>query len=117
MNPEKKDLYTAKKETVIDFQTNSIKESWDKLRDDADPTNWMLTTIDGTTKVVHLAGSGDTCLSGLQRVVVDDDIFFGGIRVNINPHRIKFYHVRKHSISYPRIALLPTHLLTLPNYT
>ena len=94
MNPEKKELYTAQRSTaVLDLDTNLIKESWNKLRDDADPTNWMLTTIDGTTKVVHLAGSGDTCLPGLQRVVVDDDIFFGGVRVNINPHRSKFYHV------------------------
>ena len=111
MNPEKKSLYTAPRSTVIDLHTNSIVESWQKLRDDADTTNWMLTTIDGTTKVVHLAGCGDTCLSGLQGVVQDDDIFFGGVRVNINPHRSKFYHVRESYDCrhiYPRI----THLLT-----
>ena len=115
MNPEKKALYTAPRSTVIDLHTNSIVECWQKLRDDADTTNWMLTTIDGTTKIVHLAGCGDTCLSGLQGVVQDDDIYFGGVRVNINPHRSKFYHVRESydCHSYSRVALLLTHLTML----
>ena len=93
MNPEKAELYTAKRTTLIDLETNLIPAAWTRFRDDADPSNWILVTIDGNTKVVHLAGSGGgDGLSGILRTVTDDDIFFGGVRVSVD-NRMKFYHL------------------------
>ena len=93
MNPEKAELYTAKRATLIDLETHGIVAAWTRFRNDADPTNWVLVTIDGNTKVVHLAGSGGTSgLTGILGTVTDDDIFFGGVRVMVD-NRMKFFHL------------------------
>jgi len=96
MNPEKKELYGAKRQTLIDLETNNIAAAWGKLRDDTDPTNWVLTVIDGNTKVVRTLGSGGGAdgLQSMQNAVTDDDICFGGLRVTLAPgNRVKFFHV------------------------
>lgn len=92
MNPEKTELYTAKRTTLIDLDTNAISAAWMAFRSD-DPSNFILVTIDGNTKVVHLASSGGSDgMAGILRTVTDDDIFFGGVRVSVD-NRMKFYHL------------------------
>ena len=95
MNPEKKELYGAKRQTLIDLDTNNVAMAWSTLRDDADPCNWLLTVIDGNTKVVRVVGSGSGAdgLAAMRNAVTDDDIVFGGLRITVAQNRVKFYHV------------------------
>ena len=93
MNHEKKELYTAKRTSDCDLETNGIVEFWNgRVRSDADPACWICLTVDAAKKVA-IAGSGAGGLSELCASFSETDIFFGGVRVSLaGGAGIKFVH-------------------------
>lgn len=92
MNHDKKELYTAKRTADIDL--GDCVEIWNsKLRNNADPnsTTWMALTIDATKKV-NVAGTGSGDISNLIASLSEDEIFYGGLRINTQGGQVKFIH-------------------------
>jgi hypothetical protein len=85
-------INVAKRASGINCDDPAIQESWNSLRSDDDPHNWLWLHLVAATAVgVKSTGSG-----GAQELIAtasDDEILFGALRVNISEGASKFFHV------------------------
>ena len=60
-----------------------VFDTWGKLRNDDDPLDWLIATVD-KHRIIRLKEFGSNeGLDGVIRSVDDDDIYFGAIRVTV----------------------------------
>jgi hypothetical protein len=86
---EKKELSIAneRRSAGVDLSDENLSIEFQKVRDDSEPTMFMLTTFNNNKVSLNSSGrSFDDLSSGLN----DDEIFFGVIRVTIS-ERVKFF--------------------------
>lgn len=93
MDVTKKELYTAKRGSGLDDSSPAILETWQRIKNDADATNWFLITYTANNTV-------DVCASGVGGIqelcdnLNNDDVFFGGYRTTSEPAQFyAFYFV------------------------
>ena len=91
MDHEKKDLYIAKRASGVEIHED-VLNAWDTVRNDEDPTSWILCKVESGQTVVTLHGSGSGGVEELISYLHEDEVFFGGIRVQAGGDRIKFLH-------------------------
>jgi hypothetical protein len=91
MDPVKKDLYTAKRTSGIDVSSPEVQEAIEKLRSDADETNWIILKVANGNKV-ELHGLGACGIGEFSANLNDDDVYYGAIRCTV-AKRERFYHV------------------------
>ena len=83
MDPTKKELYEAKRDSGIRIDDPIIIEAWQRVRSEEDPTNFLLLRYVSQRDITLLsAGHGgfDELLSKLQ----DDEVIFGAFRARLN---------------------------------
>jgi hypothetical protein len=89
MDPTKKELYTAKRSSGVDCSDPAILLTWNHVKDDLNPTNWLLIGYsDGST--VSLRASGSQGLEELLLNLNNDEAFFGALRAQVRGST-KFY--------------------------
>ena len=93
MDPTKAELYTAKRTSGVDLSSPNIGEVWGSVRSDDNPKNWILLGY-ADRNCIDVVNSGENGLDELLDHLVDDKVFYGGVRVNDDAGKIKF------SISY-----------------
>lgn len=91
MNPEKKDLYTAKRPSGVDTSSPAVKDAIDQLRSDESSVNWILLRVN-TANAVEVFAAGVDGAQGLQAALNDSDIFFGALRCSV-AGKVKFFHI------------------------
>ena len=86
---EKKDLSIAneKRSAGVDLSDENLSIAYAKLRDEGDPTAFLLATF--SNNKVTFASSGNTCDELIARLT-DSDIYFGVIRATVSG-RVKFF--------------------------
>lgn len=96
MDPTKKELYTAKRESGVDMSTDAaILTTFDQLKSSDNDTNWLLISMVGNTPKMQLKSKGSS-VDEFIAAFSDDDAFYGVIRVQIADHGVscvKFMHV------------------------
>jgi hypothetical protein len=82
MDPTKKELYTAKRSSGVDCSDPRILEIWEKIKDDHEPTQWLLIGYINPSTVVltHYGERFDEMLSYMN----DDECLFGVLRGKIS---------------------------------
>ena len=89
MDPTKKELYTAKRSSGVDLSDPAISSSWELVRSDEDPANWVVLFLSSASTVaVKETGTG---IEEMISRVSDDDMLFGAFRVRI-VGLTKFFH-------------------------
>lgn len=73
----------------VDITNPEIGDVWEKVRDDNDPTNWVLLHCPNKTEI-NVLSTGSSGLDGLMAQLDPSKCLYGGIRANING-MIKFY--------------------------
>lgn len=91
MNPEKKDLYTAKRPSGVDTSNPEVKAAIEQLRSDESSVNWILLKVN-SSNAVELFGAGVNGAEEMRDALDDNDIFFGALRCNV-AGKVKFFHV------------------------
>lgn len=88
MDPTKKELYTAKRDSGVDMTTDgAILETFTEIKTDND-TNWMLVSLIGSSPKVQFNAKGSS-VDGFISAISDDDAFYGVIRVQIAHHAVE----------------------------
>lgn len=91
MDPSKKELYTAKRASNVNVDDPRIAETWNLVRSDSSPENWMVLGFSAPTSVcVNSFGSG-----GVEELIAhlnDDEILFCALRCSISG-ATKFFHL------------------------
>lgn len=73
----------------VDTTNPEIAAIWAKVRDDADPTNWVLLHCPSKTEI-NVMSYGDSGLDGLMSNLDPDKCLYGGLRCTVNG-MIKMY--------------------------
>jgi len=90
---ESKSLYLLKKGSGIDCDADSsIMGKWNELRNDNSNINWMVIIIKDGTSEANLYASGSEGLDEMISNINDDNIYYGGFRINLKSGGSKFYH-------------------------
>ena len=75
-------LYTAKRSADLEIPVE-VQEAWGALRQDgASGPTWIALTVEQASKKVGVAAQGSGGVAELLAALTDDDVFFGGVRVN-----------------------------------
>ncbi len=90
MDPEKKELYTAKRASGVDVSDPLIAETWERVRSDESPENWMLLYLPSPL-LASVKATGSSVEEFLANLT-DEEVLFGAIRVLVDD-AVKFYHV------------------------
>ena len=91
MDPTKKELYSAKRSSGINVSDPRIQEIWNMVRDDNNPTKWMILGY-ADSSTIEVVSSGEGSIEEWMGSFSDDGIFFGVFRALVNGSS-KFFSV------------------------
>jgi hypothetical protein len=91
MNPEKKELYTAKRSSGVDVSDPAISQAWSDLRTEGSPVSWMLMYL-SAPQVVSVKSLGGGGPAEMISNMSDDEICFGAIRALVGG-QMRYYYV------------------------
>jgi hypothetical protein len=80
----------SKRESGVDVTDPAISSTWDNIRSDSNEMRWMLLGIRGNS-LIELKASGSLNIDEMISAVNDDEILFGGFRIQVG-ESAKFYH-------------------------
>lgn len=87
MDPTKKELYTAKRESGVDMTSDSlILETFNEIKNGND-TNWMLISLIGNTPNIQFNNKGSS-IDEFINLCDEDHAYYGIIKVNISHHNV-----------------------------
>lgn len=91
MNYEKKELYTAKRDSGVDISDPAITEAFAQLKADSAETKFILLSLIGNSPKTQLIGSGAD-IEGLSSMLTDDNGYYGVVRASVDS-KVKFFHL------------------------
>jgi hypothetical protein len=94
MNPDKKELYTAKRSSNLNTAdvATELAPLVERLKAEDGDVNWLLLTVSATTNALEINSSGGGGLDELQTNLSDDLILYGVFKGRI-AGQAKYFHL------------------------